>query len=348
MPTILPTWSLMPKQTADLDRLHHLISRHADELITPDEHAALTALLAADPEARRTWFLRNDIDLALASGSTERQEALLSPGVVAMPGGAVPGPSKRARVASLAGAALAATGMLVGIGGASAVWALAVPWSGVAEMRIPVLAESFEDGPAATIAGLPRGLEDPDGDVWRGDDACVVKARQEVQPIAGSQMLRFERSTFAGEDVPKSAWSDVYRFVDARPSMVLAENRPVSARLAASFALSADACRDGEAYSACVQLYAFDRDISDAPKPLPLTWVRENCVASGMKKVPLPCGRGGWQRVSVDASLPPEARFVLVHVASVRDEPKPTSDPAVFRGHFIDDVSLELYVRKAD
>jgi hypothetical protein len=46
-------------------------------------------------------------------------------------------------------------------------------------------------------------------------------------------------------------------------------------------------------------------------------------------------------------SLPAEARFVLIHLSAVRERPKPTSEPAVFRGHFVDDVSLELHVRQS-
>jgi hypothetical protein len=49
--------------------------------------------------------------------------------------------------------------------------------------------------------------------------------------------------------------------------------------------------------------------------------------------------------VEVEASLPPEAKFILVHIAAVRDRPKRTSEPAVFRGHFLDDVVLDLHVR---
>jgi hypothetical protein len=118
----------------------------------------------------------------------------------------------------------------------------------------------------------------------------------------------------------------------------------VTARLAADFTMASDACGPDERYSVSVHLYAFDKDISDAPKPLGLEWVSENCVASGTKRVPIECGKRGWRRVTVDASLPPEAKFVLLHVSAVRDYPKPTCEPAVFAGHFVDDVTLELYV----
>jgi len=329
--------------SCDLPRLHDLISRQADGLITPDEHRELAAALEADPEARRVWFLRNDIDLGLAAiAEQSRSEIVMpEPGVAAL---------KRPRAASVAGftMALAGVGALAGIAigifGASAVWALALPGPGASGTTIPVLAEGFEDGQTKTVPGLPRGLTDPDGDLWRGDEASVVTAMQKVDPAAGSRMLRFERATYAGENSPKSAWSDVYRLVDARPFILLAEGQPVTARLAADFTMAADACSRDEKYSASVHLYAFDRDISDAPKPLALEWVRENCVASGMKKVPLECGQRGWRRVTVDASLPPEAKFVLLHVSAVRDYPKPTSEPAVFAGHYLDDVNLELFV----
>ncbi len=321
----------------DLPRLHDLISRHADGLITPDEHRELTAALEADTEVRRVWFLRNDIELGLAASAEQSRSEIVVPQPIAT---AVPRP----RAASVAGFTMALAGIAVGIFGASAVWALALPGPGVAGTTIPVLSESFESGQSKTVPGLPRGLDDPDGDRWRGDEALVVEAMQKIEPAAGSRMLRFDRATHAGENSPKSGWSDVYRLVDSRPFILLAEGQPVTARVAADFSMAADACGPGEQYSASVHLYAFDRDISDAPQPVSLNWVRENCVASGMKRVPLEGGKPGWRRVTVDASLPPDAKFLLLHVSAVRDLPEPTSEPAVFRGHFIDDVNLELFV----
>lgn len=328
---------VMADRSLDLPRLHDLISRHADGLIVEDEHRELAAVLEADPEARRLWFLRNDIDLGLAA----RAEQYRSEIVKATPAALA---ARRPLAASVAGFTTALAGIAIGIFGASAVWALTLPGPGAAGTTIPVLSESFERGQAKTVPGLPRGLADPDGDLWRGDEARVVTAMQEIEPVSGSRMLRFERATHIGENSPKSAWSDVYRLVDARPYILMAEGRPITARLAADVTMAADACGPDEKYSASIHLYAFDRDISDAPQPLPLEWVRENCVASGTKKVPLECGKQGWRRVTVDASLPPEAKFVLLHLSAVRDRPKQTSEPAVFAGHFLDDVSLELFV----
>jgi len=334
----------MPDPTPSRDRLHDLISRQTDGLITPEEHRELAAALEADAAARKQWFLRNDIDLALAGRAVERVERSLGPG----PWGKSDAAARKGfRAAAVAGPVLAAVGMAVGVFGASAVWAFALPRMPSAETVIRVFADSFESGPKATVPALPRGLDEPDA--WRGDEARVVAARQGVAPAAGGRMLAFERSTFAGENPPASAWSDVYRFIDTRPflrsTQGLTQEHSVTARLSARFALAPDACGDGEAYSACVDLYAFDRDLAESPNPLPVAWVVENCVASGKKRVPLVCGRDGWQRVEVEASLPPQAKFILVHIAAVRDEPKPTSEPAVFRGHFMDDVVLDLHVR---
>jgi len=328
---------VMADGSLDLPRLHDLISRHADGLIVEDEHRELAAVLEADPTARQLWFLRNDIDLGLAARAEQHRSEIVKAEPVSLA-------AKRHLAVSVAASATALAGIAIGIFGVSAVWALTLPGQGAAGTTIPVLSESFERGQAKTVPGLPRGLADPDGDLWRGDEARVVTAMQEIEPVSGSRMLRFERATHVGENSPKSAWSDVYRLVDARPYILMAEGRPITARLAADVTMAADACGPDEKYSASVHLYAFDRDISDAPQPLPLEWVRENCVASGTKKVPLECGQQGWRRVTVDASLPPEAKFVLLHLSAVRDRPKQTSEPAVFAGHFLDDVSLELFV----
>lgn len=334
----------MTNHAIDRVRLHDLISRHSDGLITAEEHRELAAMLEADSEARRAWFLRNDIDLALVTRAEGRREDLLAPSI---PAAARPAAApRRFRAAGLAGPLIAVAGVSVGLFGASAVWAFALPRSAFTERVIRVFAESFEDGVAATVPALPRGLDDPAGSVWRGDEATVVTARRGVEPAAGSRMLAFERSTFVGEDPSTSSWCDVYRFIDVRSALLLAEQQSVTARFSASFALAPDARADGEEYSASVQIYAFASDISAAPNPLSLGWVGENCVASGTKKVPLECGRSGWKRVAVEASLPPEAKFVLLHVAAVRNEPKPTSKPATFRGHFLDDVALDVLINK--
>ena len=321
----------------DLRRLHDLISRHTDGLITPDEHRELAAVLEADSVARQIWFLRNDIDLGLAANAEQSRGEIVATAPAAFA-------AKRPRAASITGFTTALAGLVIGIFGATAVWGLALPGPGAASTTIPVLSEGFENGQVKTVPGLPRGLADPDGDVWRGDEARVVTAMQGSEPASGSRMLRFERATHAGENSPKSAWSDVYRLVDARPYILMAEGRPVTARVATDFRMAADACGPDEKYSASIHLYAFDRDISDAPQSLSLNWIRENCVASGMKRVPLQGGQQSWQRVTVDASLPPDVAFLMLHVSAVRDLPKATSEPAVFAGHFVDDVNLELFV----
>ena len=333
----------MPDQPRHLERLHSLISRQADGLITPEEHGELAAALEADPESRKQWFLRSDIEIAVRARSAAHGEGMVLPDSTAARDGR---PLRRLQAAALAGPLLTALGVAIGVFGASAVWAFALPRPAFTETVIRVLTEGFEDGVAATEPGLPGGAGDAAGDVWRGDEARVVTAGHQVTPAHGGRMLAFQRSTHAGEDPPASAWSDVYRFVDARPFLAQAMGQPVTARLTASFAASPDACGEGEAYSGSVHVCALDRDLSAAPMPVSLAWVRDHCVASGMKRIPLACGRTAWQQVSVDASLPPDAKFVLLHIAAVRDRPEPSSKPAVFRGHFVDDVSLEFHVRK--
>src|SRR4051794_30488411 len=50
------------RMNPDPNRLHHLFGAHSDGTITPEEHAELENRLRNDPEARRQWFLHQDVD----------------------------------------------------------------------------------------------------------------------------------------------------------------------------------------------------------------------------------------------------------------------------------------------
>lgn len=143
----------MPDRAFRLSRLHDLISHQTDGLITPEEHAELTAALADDPEARRVWFLRNDLDLGLMAAAEHSREEIVLPEMPAV----AAAPPRRNRQLAKPGIAVAAAGIMIGVCGASAVWALTLPRAGGTDTTTPVFSESFETGPTATVGGLPRG-----------------------------------------------------------------------------------------------------------------------------------------------------------------------------------------------
>ena len=308
-------------------------------------------MLAGHAEARRLWFLRNDIDLGLTAlaessrpGLVEDHalnDALASKTATQRPFGAT-------YPRWVAAAAIAATlGAAVGVFGTSAVWAIATPWRSGAGEIIEVLNESFEHSVSATIPGLPRGLSDASGGTWHGDEARVVAAMQGVEPSAGARMLRFERSTYQGEGTPKhSAWGDIYKLIDVEPFLAISAGGAVTARLSATFLTAADAITAEERYSASVRICAFDREcFGDVAAPPTLTGLLDKSIALGARKTSLDQAGGGPAPLSVDVAIPASTKYILLHISAVRDAPPPSAEPVRFPGHFLDDVRLDLVMR---
>lgn len=225
-----------------------------------------------------------------------------------------------------------ATGLVVGILSASVAWAVALPWLAEASMVVAtIFTESFESNVMATLPGLPR-----DCGVWSGDEATVVMAEQGVSPRSGSKMLRFVSATYPGENSPRSQWGDVYRLVAVRS--LSSEGRTI-ARLSASFA--GVPAETGEQYFCRAEAIALDLDRSALPAPLLLPWARENASAAISRMVPL-IGNRQWQDVSVEVPISLKTQFVLLHLVVFRELPVIASGAVRFRGHYLDDVKLEL------
>jgi hypothetical protein len=221
----------------------------------------------------------------------------------------------------------AAAGVMFGMFCTSMVWAYVGPYTGKA---VTLLREGFESSAAQTLPGLPRATG-----VWSGDEARVVAA-DGVQPKDGRKMLRFMSATFAGENAKLSAWGDVYRLVDLRGQVGDAKS---SVRLSASF--DATQFASGEAYLCSLELCALETDLTDAPQPLTLPWVRESSASSALRKFPL-MGDGVWREMAVEVPVSAQTRYVLVHLAVMRTKPFPPATPVQFSGHYLDDVKLEL------
>lgn len=334
-----------PNDGLDVARLHDLISRAGDGIGDDAEGAELVTLLSLHAQARQIWFLRNDIDLGLdafaAAGHPESPSS--------EPRGHAAHPTAKAGAPRWAAAVLLAAtlGAVAGAFGFSAVLAIASPWRTTAPEIVEVLSESFEQTVAATVPGLPRGASDAAGTTWHGDEARVVTAMQGVEPPKGIRMLKFERSTYAGEGAVKnSAWSDVYKLVDVEPFFAFTAGGAATARLSATFLTAVSSPTSGESYSASLRICALDRDVfTEAGGPLTLVTILDKCIALGARKVPLESSAGGSQPVSVDVTIPPSTRYLLVHVAVVRDAPRPALEPVQFPGHFLDDVRLDLITR---
>lgn len=221
--------------------------------------------------------------------------------------------------------AAASIGVLLGLLFSPATWAL------VTERRIWV--EGFEGSATTTLAGIPSKSGS-----WSGDEAHVVGPQNNITPRQGQKMLRFESASYPGENAPRSSWSDIYRLVEVS-ELGGAIGEQTTVRLSACFA--AAPFPDGEEYACNVGLYALETDPAAGSAPLALVSIRDSSIATGSRHMPLN-RTGKWQVLSQELIVPPQARFLLIHLAMVEKLPKRTSGTACFRAHYLDDVRLDV------
>lgn len=316
-------------------RLEALTDAWRESSLTEAQAAELNQTLRVSEEARR--FFRAEAELhgllhcAVMAATVAETSAQFSPQVTA----------GRNAASSWSGwfrwrpLTAAAAGVVLGVFCTSVVLAYTSPKFAEAKALVRrLLSESFESGVTETLPGLPQAAGG-----WSGDEARAVTAEQGMKPKQGAKMLRFVSATFAGENARRSAWGDVYRLVDLRGQVGDAKS---VVRLSASF--DAGQFAAGEEYSCSVELCALELDLTGAPQPLTLPWVRENSAATGLRKIPMK-GDGVWQESVVEVPVSPQTRYLLVHLAVLRTKPFPPAEPVLFSGHYLDDVKLELLSR---
>lgn len=310
------------------ERLDDLIDRHLNGMMTEEERSELDErLLHSAADRGRFWALA-DVHVLLHEGVQQRLAGSAVKGVNTKRPVMSLGPP-RARWFHWGPLTAAAAGVVMGMFCTSMVWAYVVPYAGRA---VTLLREGFESGPASTLPGLPLKAG-----AWSGDEARVVGAAEtDLKPKQGGKMLRFVSATYPGENARRSAWGDAFRLVDLQGQVGHAES---AVRLAASF--NAAKFPAGEEYLCSVELCALEMDLTDAPQPLTLAWVRENSASTALRKFPMK-GDGLWQDAAVEVQVSPQTRYVLLHLAVMRTKPFPPVEPVQFGGHFLDDVKLEL------
>lgn len=310
---------------SDLD----LIRCCRDGEASPEQWADLEARLRGDAAFRDAYVRYANLDVALEAAAGAAQA-----GPVSTPAPFAVGGIRPRWLRGWARPAIA--GMAAGLVSASVVWAVAMPqWVDVRVAIRTLLDERFESGVSASLPGLPR-----DCGIWSGDEAVVVAKEQGVKPRSGTRMLRFLSASYAGDYAPRNQWSDVYRLVDLRG---VERGGHEQVRLTARFAQVPVA--DEEQYACSVEAIALEHDPGAPPLRLALPRALENGSVAGARTVPL-VGDRQWQEVSVDVPLSPKTRFVLLHVAATRTSPAVESGPVRFRGHYMDDVKLELVGRR--
>lgn len=319
-------------------RLFQLFGGHADGILTEAEHRDLQERLRADAEARRLWFLYNDLDQGLHAHAD-------LPAVGATAVGAESAGSLRSVGASWwqwRSLTAAAAGLVFGLFGASMVWAYALPrTSALPKRAIPLLEDGFEIAAQPGIRGVPSERE-----VWGGDHARIVTAEQGIAPHGGTKMLRFLRSDFEGEKSELSYSCDQLRVIDLRRYQTLIDAGNATVNAAAWFRLVAP--QMGESFAVGISISAFDSDPTRLHGRDWSTW--EDTERLGYTQTQRPWSAKDyavWGEATGELRLPRGTRFVNVHVRVSRKEPAPTATPVSFAGAYADDVSVRLLVDDA-
>jgi len=230
----------------------------------------------------------------------------------------------------------AAAGLVIGLFGASVVWAFANPKAVATASRLFALVDgSFEKLTGRVASGFPSVFG-----VWSGDRAEIA----ESAAVEGRRALRFVQ---AGREpaLPNdgAASCDVYQLVDLRS---LKGNSVGSEATLELSALVRDArVMPGVRLKFIARLYVF----SGSPDALPAEWPlsQKDALSSGSSSFDTLGGAPqSWQPLTTKVLLPPQADFAVVHLV-LHQTNTPPDTVATFGEQFADDVRLTLKTQPA-
>ena len=307
---------------SDPHRLHTLFTAQGDGTITPEEHAELQQLLRADPAARRLWFAHQDVDDGLH-------------GIAQAAAGVVKRPRTRTSWLQWRPLTAAAAGLVLGLFGASMVFAYAVPHEQPWVQQVLALADAgFENGTAPAAEGVPVRFA-----LWSGDFAESTAAQQGVSPKEGRRMLRFLRADSAVTAAPeKTSSGNLYQVVDMRTRREEIADGQAAVDWSAWFNWVPGADEAGMQFMMNVWSFNGTTEI------LPRNW-KEHLyqeTAKSSHRMTVDDTPREWRQVAGSMIIPPDTDFLVIELKVIPKPPVTGAAPRVFSGCFADDVQLTL------
>jgi hypothetical protein len=303
-------------------RLSELFTAHAADTLTPEEHAELQTHLRSDAEARRWWFVHQDVEIGLRAH-------LAADGLTA--------PKARVNLQWLSWRPLtaAAAGIVLGMFFTSIVSGYVMSSQGG---RMGIFSDGFESGAQPVV----DGQQPSEPGHWGGDFTEVVGAQGAVRPADGGQMLRFIRADHAGNHLPQSFSSDVFRLIDLRPwKQELAAGTAV-VRLSASF--NGEITEQEGPFSCVLMLYALDAAFVRERQAGQFSGsIRERMLAhSSSTRLRLDSDPLSWQKAGNELRLPPDTDYLMIQVGMTHDSREPGQRRDAFSAHYADQVHVVL------
>jgi hypothetical protein len=304
----------------DLNLLHGYFNDTLEE----SEFGQLQTLLRSSSEARRVLRSLATVEARLHQfGATNPATMqLLAP----------PASSSPASIRWLTRrpAAAVAAGLLIGLCGASMLFAYIAP---TIPKPITLLEAGFENVTPPKALGVP----DRSGE-WGGDYAEIVGAQNGVTPRSGAKMWRFLKANNALE--PDSSPSYVGEAI-----YVLSLNsvRNAEAKAAQKIEISAwfaqGNTHPNPSHHWNIKAAAFEGSVTDAPK----LWGKWNDTSASLVRHETTALPGpDWQPLSVTLAIPAKADFLVFECAVVHRKPLAPKGGAAFPAHYLDDVRVRL------
>jgi len=310
------------------DSLDELIQKHLDGRTSTEEAESLSARIVADEQVRRRYLQAAQVHGALADES-------LAVDMELEPAAAATAPEQRKVVWLFAWprqiAAGLVAGLIVGLLGAGAVWAINSP---KAEAQVFDIAhgdfDSMAEGPTPTQFPVRFGE-------WAGNPAEVVKEAN------GNKLLRFVRTANV-KDNPDGFASNcsVFQLVDL--SALRQQWKADQSRSQFSLKLSARFRRDPAPSDAdlhkpkaVLRIFLFNAEPGSIGEAWPQ--VVRQAEALGKKAIKLEPGDDA-ATISTSCILDSDATVALIAVAASSGFNSKTSIP--LGGYFVDDVQLTV------
>jgi hypothetical protein len=322
-----------------MERTTLLIERWMDDDLDAAERGELEGILLESADARREFWERAAFHGQVLQAAKVAFGTL--PELEAPWRGAIAPPAQARSPRPLGwlrhGMALGTAAILIGGCGLGSIvtslaWSYSTPPTR-REVTIRAHDEGFEASPAPQPNYVPRQT-----DIWSGDETEVVGAERGVVPHSGRRMLRFV-SPHPRDESYEGRASELWRVVDIerfRP----AGGGEVRMELSACFnAVSAGA---GERLGCGLTIVATDA----APGSLGEQWLerfwnenaRPSAVTVAKTATSLDDDPTTWQRLSATVTVPPGARYVVLHC--VADGMKDGEPVWLDAGQYIDDIGL--------
>lgn len=293
------------------NRLFILFAGHAAETLTADEHAELQDTLRSDVEARRLWFVHQDVESGIQSRSAV-QTAVVSTKMTKV------NPWRQWRPLTAA-----AAGLAIGLFSASLVFGIVTQ----RHVRVDtVLNEGFENAamPIDPTASARR-------DVWAGEMLPPIGESAQVKPAEGKLM-----AVLPPHDRRRLSYA--FRFFDVSSLPVAMEGQTRQIEVTARFHGETPGVRDK--FQIC--LAAFAEDVAEAREIWTRNAMDDQALLRVTRTVKTEPDASGWTTVQSVIDVPEDAKVLLVSLAagSVHAGQSKTE-------HYLDDVQVRLITSDA-